>query len=674
VRLAWSLLASFTILLAGCSVASIANQEPEPGPVAAVNTPLTGRVHGGPPQAPISGAEVYLFAVHTGTGAYNHNSDSLMNATTNTHAGSYGNYVSTGSDGTFQIHAADYTCTAGQEVYLYSVGGNPGLANGTNNSAATLMSVVGTCGSGNSFTGLPASVQMNEVTTVAAAYALGGYATTPTKIGGNQSGTQMAITGLDNAIKMAGVLASITTGKALAPGIYGTYVQEKINSLANSLAACVNQTGPSASGCTNLFPYAGNTTDTASAALYIAHTGAGATTGQATGIYNASTAFPQFSPVLGGAPNDWTLAITYDGNLNGAQDLAIDSTGAVYVTETDANDVVKYTAFGARVGSPFSNNGLNEPYGIAVDPSGSDNIWVANWNDDDISGFTSSGSALAHSPIVNTALNNSFNVAIDGSGNIWSTNFSNSNLTEFNTSGTLLFNSSTKGSHYGALNGPDGISIEPGTAGDIWVTNPDGVSGTTLSRFNNAGASTAYYVSGGYTTSGMVGPISSAIDSSGRIWTSNYGGSFSGVSGSTISVFDSNGGSPSSFNGGGVSGSYGGAYWVAIDGAGHVWIANLGVDQAPNGVQNWQYLGGSISEFDSTGTAISGSNGFLPGLNNGQNFPESDKPDSIAVDGSGNVWVVNNGDGSLTELVGAATPVVTPLSVGVKNSKLGTAP
>jgi hypothetical protein len=212
---------------------------------------------------------VYLFAVHTG--AYNHNSDSLLLATTNTHAGTYGNYVLTGSNGNFQIGSGDYACTAGQEVYLYSVGGNPGLANGTNNSAATLMSVVGTCGAGNSFSGLPTTVQMNEVTTVAAAYALAGYATTPTQISGNLSGTAQATTGLANAAKMAGVLASITTGNALAPGLNGSAVQQEIDSLANSLAACVNTTGPTASNCTNLLPYAGNASDTASAALYIAH-------------------------------------------------------------------------------------------------------------------------------------------------------------------------------------------------------------------------------------------------------------------------------------------------------------------------------------------------------------------------------------------------------------------
>jgi hypothetical protein len=50
----------------------------------------------------------------------------------------------------------------------------------------------------------------------------------------------------------------------------------------------------------------------------------------------------------------------------------------------------------------------------------------------------------------------------------------------------------------------------------------------------------------------------------------------------------------------------------------------------------------------------------------------------IAIDGSGNVWVVNLADeatpDNVVEFVGAAVPVVTPLAVGVKNGTLGTTP
>jgi hypothetical protein len=55
----------------------------------------------------------------------------------------------------------------------------------------------------------------------------------------------------------------------------------------------------------------------------------------------------------------------------------------------------------------------------------------------------------------------------------------------------------------------------------------------------------------------------------------------------------------------------------------------------------------------SSRTALSGSNGYTGGGLNG--------PLGIAVDGSGNVWVANYKSKSITEFVGAATPVVTPM-------------
>jgi hypothetical protein len=45
----------------------------------------------------------------------------------------------------------------------------------------------------------------------------------------------------------------------------------------------------------------------------------------------------------------------------------------------------------------------------------------------------------------------------------------------------------------------------------------------------------------------------------------------------------------------------------------------------------------------------------------------------VAVDGAGNVWVLL-ADNTVTEYVGAATPVVTPLALGLKNKKLATKP
>jgi sugar lactone lactonase YvrE len=84
---------------------------------------------------------------------------------------------------------------------------------------------------------------------------------------------------------------------------------------------------------------------------------------------------------------------------------------------------------------------------------------------------------------------------------------------------------------------------------------------------------------------------------------------------------------------------------IAIDGAGNVWAANAEAN--------------SVSEFSSTGTAITGTNGY--GYNNNALSGVA----VLAIDGSGNIWLTNpeaTGDAAntLTELVGAAAPVVTP--------------
>jgi hypothetical protein len=44
------------------------------------------------------------------------------------------------------------------------------------------------------------------------------------------------------------------------------------------------------------------------------------------------------------------------------------------------------------------------------------------------------------------------------------------------------------------------------------------------------------------------------------------------------------------------------------------------------------------------------------------------------VDGSGDIWVANSGSYKVTEFIGLATPVVTPLAVGVANATVATRP
>jgi hypothetical protein len=144
-------------------------------------------------------------------------------------------------------------------------------------------------------------------------------------------------------------------------------------------------------------------------------------------------------------------------------------------------------------------------------------------------------------------------------------------------------------------------------------------------------------------------PNSIAIDGLGNAWIAN---SFN-----TVSKFSSAGTalSPSSgYTGGGLNGPDS----IAIDGSGNAWIAN----NTPS----------TVSELSNAGVALSPSSGYTGG--------GLGEPLSIAIDGSGNVWTVNY-SWSLTELIGAATPVITPICAGLPatptadgSSNLGTRP
>ena len=104
------------------------------------------------------------------------------------------------------------------------------------------------------------------------------------------------------------------------------------------------------------------------------------------------------------------------------------------------------------------------------------------------------------------------------------------------------------------------------------------------------------------------------------------------------------------FNGGGLDSPTG----IAIDGLNNVFLTN-----SSNGV----YSGGSISEFNKTGIALS------PATYGFQAASVAD-PEGLAIDISGNVWIANFGNTNLLEVIGLAAPTAGPLSSG----KPGTRP
>ncbi|MGA2909467.1 MAG: NHL repeat-containing protein [Terracidiphilus sp.] len=646
-RISWTIvLATCVLMISGCS--GVPGTSPNQTSGSSVpGAALHGMVHGG--QQPIVGAHVYLYAANT-TG-YGNAAVSLLQNVGGTVSDGHGNYYyPTGSGGTFSI-TNDFTCpSAGSQVYLYAIGGDPGLGDGAN-AAIGLMAALGTCGSLSS----APYVVINEISTIATAYSIAGFATDSTHVSSSSSPLATA-TDVPNAFATVTNLESLGRGVALptTPDGNGVVPQATIDTLADILGACVNSAGPTSTPCTTLFANATNGNsqplETATAAINIAHN-PGANTATLYGLL--PTDLP-FQPTLLFQPNDFTIAITYaGGGLDGTglspQGVAIDTSGNVWVPNFTTSSLSEFNSNGVpKNGSPFSAAGLDNPTSVAIDLYGS--AWVANYNGNDLSEFNSQGQKISGPPgFTGGGLNEPYGIAIDSVGNAWAANFGGNSLSEFesNASGGLALSSS---SGYGSdvLAEPAGVAAD--INGNVWTANY-GEAGSPIAEAvpsNLPGQPPTVTL---YKGGGLNSPYGIAIDGAGNVWAANRGGSGSvsefSTSGTTPTAISGTGG----FSGGGLDNPYG----IAIDGAGNVWAANSG------GNAN------SISEISAAGVAISGANGFV---NVGMFSPYG-----IAVDGSGNVWVASDDDvGPLTEFVGVAAPVVTPIAAGTSYMELGTRP
>ena len=642
------------LILTGCSLSPSPGATPTPDKGIAIQ----GRVFGG--QQRITGAHVYLLEAVTGgnaglgwaTSGFTASTPLLSSTGSNTTLDTSGGatngfyYVTSDSNGAFSI-TGDYTCTPNQQVYLYALGGNPGLTAGTNNTAAGLLAALGNCPSATSAFPSTLYVVVNEVSTIATAYAIAGFAGDALHV--STSGSTLAQLDIQNAFANAANLETLGTGVALAttPALNGTVPQAEINTLANILAACVNTSGPMSGGCTTLLATAksagasgNNPFDTATAAINIAHN-PGA---NIAALYALSIAAPPFAPALSAQPKDFTIALNFSGGglVGGPVSIAIDGAGDVWTANEGGWSVTELSSLGAPfLNSPYTGGSLDFPQAIAINGLG--DAWVSNngstglVNDynGSVTELSSSGIEFSSSPYVGGGLSVPYGVAIDGSGNAWvSDQVGPAEVSEFNSAG---IEQSGAGYTGGGLTTPYGIAIDG--SGAAWA-----VSYTTVSKFTSTG--TVF----GYTDDGINGAFAIALDGSGYAWVTNaVGNSISKFSNSVSSILLDN-----NYIGGGLNEPFG----IAIDGAGSVWVANS--------------QGNSISEFSSSGLPISPSTGYGVGAS-------LTRPSGIAIDGSGDVWVTN-GNG-VAELIGAAAPVITPICAGLPatptgngTSSLGTRP
>ena len=651
------------VFLTGCAFG------PKAVPSSTTALAINGNVHGG--QQPVSGAHVYLYAANT-TG-YGKPSVSLLQAADGTVSDSDGNYyVITDTSGGFTI-TGDYTCTLGQQVYLYAQGGNPGSGP---NSSAGLLAVLGNCPGGTFATETP-FVEVNEVTTVASAYALAGFATDPTHVADDEAVVSnptaaLAKTGMANAFANASNLADISSGiaRSMTPSGSGIVPQATIDTLANILAACINSngavTGPdSPTACYTLLksaPSSGTSgtvpADTAAAAINIAHHPAL----NIAALYGLASGRPPFAPSLTTVPNDFSLGIVFTGGgILQTDGMAVDASGNVWSTN-DSYFVTEISSAGVFLSGPSGYlTGTYAAGPIALDLNG--NVWIGNGahtfnGPGSIVELSSSGTTLSGANGYGYGvLRTPQGLAIDANNNIWVADMVSNNILAFSNSGQLL--SGAKGFTGGGISSPTSVSIN--ALGDVWSTN---YSAPSINELSNTGAPLT--PSTGITGPTFYGGASLAIDHQNNVWEVTAGTEHQASKVSSSGVILSGTG----YTGGGlgapttVSGSSGGGTTIAIDGDGNAWIPLFALPE--------------VVELSNSGVALSGPDGYGGGV--------ADSPHNIVIDGSGDVWVANDTyqggmrgvpgvyTWRITEMIGVAAPVVTPLSAAVQSNTLGSRP
>lgn len=625
------------IVIAGCGGSSSFNQGTT---TSSASVALKGKILGG--QFPVKGAEIQLYAA--GSTGYGSGAQALLDTT-----------VVTDQNGDFNITSSDYACPSSSALtYVVATGGDPGI--GSNNPAIALMAPLGQCGSINS---IP-FVNIDEVTTVASVWAMAPFLGPEAQVGTSSTNAQ----GLINAFANVNNIVNIDTGTAPGTSAPKNAVipVSKINTLANVLATCINSDGTTA--CKQLFsnttPAGGSApTNTIDAALNIVRNPSAGVAA----LYASSTTAPPFSPALTTAPLDWTLAVSYSGGgMDYPTAIAVDAQGNVWVandgwSNAASGSVSEFSSAGVPL-SPansvnvtgvsvpigYTDGTLWENFGLAIDNLG--NVWVTNEQTPSVNSGDGSVSELNSSgQIISTTAGGYFGggvfypmaIAADTNGSVWTANQGNSTVSKLANSGTALSPSGGWGAS-GGIAGPIAVAID--ASHNAWFANAEANDGSVTSVSQN-GSQINTIASGGLITIGIatdsIGISTSA--SKGHVWTTNYGSS-------TVSELElENNGTvdvkSAGYSGGGLSYPRG----IAVDGAGNVWVAN----QGGNTITELQGANGS-----NPGQAISSTNGFGKDAH-------LEEPYRIALDASGNVWLTNYGLATITQFLGMATPVKTPL-------------
>ena len=355
--------------------------------------------------------------------------------------------------------------------------------------------------------------------------------------------------------------------------------------------------------------------------------------------------------------------------------VATDSSGNVYVADTNNNAIRKITpagvvttlAGGTGMGSTDGAGSVAkfaEPHGVVLDSSG--NLYVTDYVNMTIRKVTPAGvvSTLAGSPGVEGFVNGTGSaarfkslqgIAIDTADNLYIADSGNRSIRKITPAGVVTtFVDGTNGQ----LGSPRGVVVD--STGTLYVTDytahviyrvtPAGV----VSKFAgpNSGGGTAPLAGStdGPTTSALFNaPSAIAADSAGTLYVADTGGNtVRKIASGNVTTLAGQTGRSSSVDGKGSAARFEDPYAVAVDGSGNVYVA----DATDHSIRK-------ITP-DGTVTTFAGKPGTF-GSSDGTGVAAMFKtPQGIATDSVGNVYVADTGNATVRKITSAG--VVTTLA------------
>jgi sugar lactone lactonase YvrE len=369
----------------------------------------------------------------------------------------------------------------------------------------------------------------------------------------------------------------------------------------------------------------------------------------------------------------------------------VDASGDVYVADSRNNTIRKITSAGvvttlAGAGTQGSTDGTRWaasfycPQGIAVGASG--NVYVADSGNSTIRKITSAGvvttlagTAGTQGSADGTGSAASFawpqGIAVDASGNVYVADTYNYTIRKITSKGVVTTLAGTAGV-WGSTDGtgsaasfawPQGIAVD--ASGNIYVADTENC---TIRKITSAGVVTTLAgTAGNFSSTNGTGPAASfeypwgiAVDASGNVYVAD-------TENSTIRKITSKGvvttlagtaGVWGSTDGTGSAASFDWPRGIAVDASGNVYVADTSNE--------------TIRKITSAGvvTTLAGTAGTQGSTDGTGPAASFDGPVGIAVDASGNVYVVDWGnpmirkitpEGVVTTIIGSSDNQTTSL-------------